>query len=626
MPKGVYWKKRMEAIEKMSHDKGADYAEYVKKQFEDSIRAMEKEIEVWYGRIADNNDISLAAAKKLLRKNELEDFHMTVKEYIKKGETLQYSDEWAKQLENASAKVHISRLEALKLQLRQKCEALYGNLENGLEKTMKGIYENGYYHTAYEIMKGRGVGYTFHRIDARRIEKAIDTIWAGDGKNFRARCWTNKEKLTNELQTVLTQSIIRGEAPDKAIKQLAKRMNVSKFSAGRLIMTESAFISSQSQKDCYRELDVEQFEFVATLDSLTSDICREMDGQVFKMSDYEIGVNAPPLHCFCRSCTVPHFEDDFGIVGKRAARKENGETYYIPANMTYHEWKETFVDNGDKSGLQEAETNDKIKTREKDHLQSTVDNFLRGDIDRKTLAKEILDKYNVSGVPVNIKVMPQYGYCNIMVNNGTMEVVDYNLNLNDVRNANYQVKTAFHEAYHASGNGSETDFKTMDLDRWLDIEETFAEISAHYMSKLYGITDLAPSYPDKLVKMLPRLKRLPDFSQCNTITDFGKVAQEFRQNGGGSAWKRLSQSAMEKEIKYGEYIKQYFPEIRKNVSGYVDKIIENMPKSINYKNSMITDLENGMKNVEKFGFPMKDNETMMLNNAVAIAMNRIGVK
>lgn len=344
MPNGNYWKKRMEAIEKMSHDKGVDYAEYVKKQFEASTRSMEKEIEVWYGRIADNNNISLAEAKKLLRKNELEDFHMTVKEYIKKGETLRYSDEWAKQLENASAKVHISRLEALKLQLRQECEALYGNLEYGLGRTMKGIYENGYYHTAYEIMKGQGVGYSFHRLDTRKIEKAINTVWAGDGKNFRARCWANKEKLTNELQTVLTQSIIRGEAPDKAIKQLAKRMNVSKFNAGRLIMTESAFISSQSQEDCYKELDVEQFEFVATLDSITSEICRAMDGKVFKMSDYEIGVNAPPLHCFCRSCTVPYFEDNFGVVGKRAARGSDGKTVYVDADMTYEEWKEKFVD------------------------------------------------------------------------------------------------------------------------------------------------------------------------------------------------------------------------------------------------------------------------------------------
>ncbi|MDE7326906.1 MAG: phage head morphogenesis protein, partial [Lachnospiraceae bacterium] len=207
MPDGRYWKRRMEAVEKMSHDRGADFAEFVRKQFEASIRSMEKETEMWYGRIADNNDITLAQAKKLLSKNELEDFHMTVKEYIKKGETLQYSDEWAKQLENASAKVHISRLEALKFQLRQECEALYGSLEDGLGKTMKRVYEDGYYHTAYEIMKGQGVGYTFHRLDTRRIEKAVDTVWAGDGRNFRARCWTDKQKLSNELQTVLTQSI-----------------------------------------------------------------------------------------------------------------------------------------------------------------------------------------------------------------------------------------------------------------------------------------------------------------------------------------------------------------------------------------------------------------------------------
>ncbi|MBO5030752.1 MAG: minor capsid protein [Lachnospiraceae bacterium] len=343
MPKGDYWKKRIEEIEKMAHNKGAEYARYIDKQFEASIHSLEKEIELWYRRLADNNEISLEAAKELLRKNELEDFHMSVEEYIKKGESLQYDTRWAQQLENASAKVHISRLEALKLQMQQEYEVLYGNLTDGLDRTMRDIYTNGYYHTAYEIMKGSSLGSSFHVLDTRRIEHAVNTTWANDGKNFRARCWTNKEKLVSELNTVLTQSIIRGDSPQKAIDQLAKRMKVSKYNAGRLIMTESAFISSQSQKDCYEELGVEQFEFVATLDSRTSDICREMDGKVFQMSDYEIGVNAPPLHCFCRSCTVPYFEDDFGQKGKRAARDENGKTTYVDGSMTYREWEKQFV-------------------------------------------------------------------------------------------------------------------------------------------------------------------------------------------------------------------------------------------------------------------------------------------
>lgn len=111
-------------------------------------------------------------------------------------------------------------------------------------------------------------------------------------------------------------------------------------------MTESAFVSSQSQKDCYKELGVEQFEFVATLDNKTSEICQQMDGRVFDMSDYQIGVNAPPLHCFCRSCTVPHFDDDFGQSEKRAARGLDGKVTYVDGNMTYKEWAEKYLKDG----------------------------------------------------------------------------------------------------------------------------------------------------------------------------------------------------------------------------------------------------------------------------------------
>ena len=40
-------------------------------------------------------------------------------------------------------------------------------------------------------------------------------------------------------------------------------------------------------------------------------------------------------------------------MGTKAARDENGKTVFIPANMTYDEWKKVFVE-GDKTGLQEV--------------------------------------------------------------------------------------------------------------------------------------------------------------------------------------------------------------------------------------------------------------------------------
>ncbi len=97
---------------------------------------------------------------------------------------------------------------------------------------------------------------------------------------------------------------------------------------------------------------------VATLDSHTSEICRDMDGKNFPMSQWEVGVTAPPFHVRCRSTTVPYFEDDLGSVGKRAARGEDGKIYYVPADMTYRDWEKSFVD-GDKSGLQEIKPMEK---------------------------------------------------------------------------------------------------------------------------------------------------------------------------------------------------------------------------------------------------------------------------
>ena len=43
---------------------------------------------------------------------------------------------------------------------------------------------------------------------------------------------------------------------------------------------------------------------------------------------------------------MPYFDDEFDSVGERAARGEDGKTYYVPGDMTYEEWKKSFVDDG----------------------------------------------------------------------------------------------------------------------------------------------------------------------------------------------------------------------------------------------------------------------------------------
>lgn len=338
-----YWKKRSEEIEAQLHKKSKEYYKEAEKQFKQAEKKIADDIEKWYARLADNNEISLAEARKFLDADELEEFKWTVEEYIKHGKENSVSKDWQKELENASSKYHIRRLEAIQTQVQQHIELIYAGLESGLIEHLSEIYEDAYYRRIFSIQKGFEVGSTVTKLDNRRIQKALEHCWALDGKTFSDRIWQNKATLVNELNTILTQSIIRGENPGDYITALAKKMNTSRKNASRLIYTESAFIASQADQDCYKELGIEEFEFLATLDSHTSEICREMDGKHFKMSEYQIGVNAPPLHPHCRSTTVPYFNDEFTAGEQRAARDENGDTYYVPADMKYEEWHEKYV-------------------------------------------------------------------------------------------------------------------------------------------------------------------------------------------------------------------------------------------------------------------------------------------
>lgn len=345
----VYWRKRFEILEQASNAYAHQTIRKIDPAFTQAERQIDAEITAWYQRFADNNEITMQEARKLLNSKELAELKWDIDTYIKYGEQNAIDGLWMKELENASAKFHISRLEALKLRTQQAAEVAFGNELDEVDGLARKVLTEGYYHTAFEIQKGMGVGWDIGTMDNRKLEKLLSTPWTTDGKTFSDRIWTSKQQLIGEVHNQLTRTCLQGKAPDEAIKNISKKFGVSKSQAGRLVMTEQAYFHSVSQEEAFKELGVEQYEIVATLDSHTSEICQDMDGQHFDMKDYEPGVTAPPFHPWCRSVTCPYFDDDFGSVGERAARdEETGKTYYVPANVKYPEWKKAFVDGGSK--------------------------------------------------------------------------------------------------------------------------------------------------------------------------------------------------------------------------------------------------------------------------------------
>lgn len=352
MTNAEYWKQRFTQLEAAQNRKGATAYLEMEKQYKAAQNELEAQIARWYQRFADSNGISLAQAKQWLKGQDLTEFKWDVKEYIKYGKENAINGAWMQELENASSKFHISRLEALQIQTQNSLETMFAQQMGTMKKALSDVYASGYYHTAYAVQQGFGLGWDIAGLDQAQIEKVLSKPWAVDGYNFSARIWNSKTKLIGEVHNELSKNLLTGADPQKAIDSLAKKMGTSKSNAGRLVMTEQAYFSSAAQKDCFNDLDVEEYEIVATLDSHTSDICRSLDGKVFKLSDYKPGVTAPPFHVYCRSTTAPHFKDNFDA-GERAARGADGKTYYVPDDVTYSEWKKAFVD-GDKSGFEEV--------------------------------------------------------------------------------------------------------------------------------------------------------------------------------------------------------------------------------------------------------------------------------
>lgn len=333
-----YWTKRFEEEEKQRNISNKAYTKEIERQYKIAENKIKSDIEKWYIRIADNNQISLADAKKLLTKDELKEFKWTLAEYTQKAK----SGAWKKELENASARIHLQRLEALQLQVQNSIETLRNKENEMLEDYLIKNYEDTYYHSLYEISKGLNLKTSFATLDRNKINQVIGKPWLSDGKTFSDRIWQDKEQLINTLRTKITQSFITGSTLDEAVEDISKfvsdKIKNKEYVARRLLETESAAYASKAQIEAFKSIDVEKYEIVATLDLHTSEICQEMDGKVFNISDYEVGVTASPFHCNCRSVIAPYFDDD----PTRASRDENGE-YKEVKYMNYKEWKDQYI-------------------------------------------------------------------------------------------------------------------------------------------------------------------------------------------------------------------------------------------------------------------------------------------
>lgn len=337
-----YWKKRYEEeMERAMHQ--ADGPKKDLRKYADTvIRRLEKDINDWYQRYANENGMSLADAKKQLDARELKAFNMDLEEYRAIAERDELSEEHKKMLKQASARQQLDRVQELYINTVQELESWAKYQDSTISDLLSNVYESSNYRTAWMTQSMKGQYDMYAQVDHRTIQRIIDSPWTPDGKNFSARIWDNRKQLATSLQNDFIQALIAGDGTATMSEAIAKRMNTSYNNANRLVETELARVHSQAFMDCMNELDVDAVEILATLDNKTSPICRRMDGKYVQCKDAKPGITIPPFHCHCRSTTVPYIPAVYG--SERAARDpKTGKTVFVDGELDYGEWKKRYI-------------------------------------------------------------------------------------------------------------------------------------------------------------------------------------------------------------------------------------------------------------------------------------------
>ena len=307
-----YWEKRARENENKVYKQGSDLMKELNSSYTRARREIQKSINDLVARYMDKTELSYAEAMKYLTSSEFKEWRMTLEDYEEHIELLEdVSPELAKkvriELETLAMKSRITRLDSLKTQIDFELNKKAIAEQDLIEKGVSAAYTDFYKMQTTEF----GLTGVHTILPKATLERLMQQPWSGE--NFSERIWGNAEALGKVLKQEIIQSFMQGISVKDLSDRIEKRFITDRYNTERLVRTELNYALNETTRLSYEEAEIEEYEYLAEIDGRTSDICRELNGQKFKMKDAKAGVNYPPMHPHCRSTTVPVIDyENFG--------------------------------------------------------------------------------------------------------------------------------------------------------------------------------------------------------------------------------------------------------------------------------------------------------------------------
>ncbi|WP_336182789.1 minor capsid protein [Fusobacterium polymorphum] len=297
-----YWEERQVKREAKAFTTIQDIEKEYKIALEKAKQNINKEIARITTTYMNDNILNYNEALKLLKGDEYKVWKKDLQDYMKEYKSLLKTAPLDAQklyleIETLSAKSRISHLDSLKAQIDMEFTKLIFGVEDSSKNALNSVYRD----TFLEVTKDLGINAIVSR---DKIKAVLDRPWSG--ANFSERLWTNTDNLAQTVKQEIVNGMIQGINLKTMTKRVSERFETAKKNdVERLLRTEVNYVLNQATLDGYNEAGIEKYEFNATLDSRTSQICSELHGEIFEIKKIAVGLNYPPMHPRCRSTTIP---------------------------------------------------------------------------------------------------------------------------------------------------------------------------------------------------------------------------------------------------------------------------------------------------------------------------------
>ncbi|AMG63430.1 MULTISPECIES: minor capsid protein [Staphylococcus] len=318
MPNNIeYWLERAQNVINAESLADAQAAIELERLVIQMYAEISKELLAFYAKYALDTGLNIQEVKKKADEFDVLAFRNKAKQYVERKD---FSDEANKALKLYNLSMKVSREQLLKQQLDLIIKSSGSDLQDKIEEKLVEAVDREVERQAHIL--GEHV-----KIDDTEISAVVNSNFKG--VKWSTRLWKDMAVVQKEVERVTSNVVVRGRHPNEYISDFKKKTDATTYNAKCLLITESARVQSESQKLTYlKELGQGgEYKYVAKIDNKTSKICHSLNGKVFKVKDMVPGINAPPMHPWCRSTTVPHvgnWRDKFFKERKGKYKTSNG--------------------------------------------------------------------------------------------------------------------------------------------------------------------------------------------------------------------------------------------------------------------------------------------------------------